>query len=46
MLGEVRELVKRDWIKDEIAAANEKYYEGLRARYAVRIETPRVAPAP
>ena len=46
VLGEVREFVKRDWIRDELAAANEKYYEGLRARYAVRIEHPRVAAAP
>ena len=46
VLGEVRELVKRDWVKDEIAAANEKYYEGLRARYAVRIESAQVARAP
>lgn len=45
VLGEVREFVKRDWIRDELAAANEKYYEGLRARYAVRIEHPRVAAA-
>jgi parvulin-like peptidyl-prolyl cis-trans isomerase-like protein len=45
VLGEVRELVKRDWIRDELAEADEKYYEGLRARYAVRIEHPRVAVA-
>jgi parvulin-like peptidyl-prolyl isomerase len=45
-LDEVREPVKRDWLRDELAAANEKYYEGLRARYAVRIESPRVALAP
>jgi hypothetical protein len=42
MLGEVRELVKREWLRGEMAAANEKYYGGLRARYAVRIEHPRV----
>jgi hypothetical protein len=42
-LGEVRELVKRDWLRDEVAAANEKYYATLRARYAVRFENPRVA---
>jgi len=35
--------VKRDWLRDEMAAANEKYYEGLRARHTVRIEYPRVA---
>ena len=46
VLGEVREFVKRDWMKDELAAANEKYYEGLRTRYAVRIDPPRVAAAP
>jgi hypothetical protein len=44
-LGEVRELVKREWQRDELAAASEKYYEGLRARYAVRIEPSRVAAA-
>jgi hypothetical protein len=42
-LGEVREIVKREWQREALAAANEKYYEGLRARYAVRIENPRVA---
>jgi parvulin-like peptidyl-prolyl isomerase len=42
-LGEVRETVKREWQREALAAANEKYYEGLRARYAVRIENPRVA---
>lgn len=46
MVDEVRELVKRDWLRDELAAANEKYYQGLRARYTVRIEHPRAAPAP
>ena len=45
VLGEVREFVKRDWTADELTAASEKYYEGLRARYAVRIEHPRVAAA-
>jgi len=45
LIGEVRELVKRDWLREELAAANEKYYEGLLARYAVRIEYPRVAAA-
>jgi hypothetical protein len=42
-LDEVRETVKREWQRETLAAANEKYYEGLRARYAVRIENPRVA---
>jgi hypothetical protein len=42
-LGEVREQVKRDWLRDETGAANEKYYQGLRARYTVQIENPRVA---
>ncbi len=46
MVDEVRELVKRDWLREELAAANEKYYQGLRARYAVRIEHPRGASAP
>jgi hypothetical protein len=45
-LGDVRERVKREWLRDELAAANEKYYEGLRARYTVRIESPRVALVP
>jgi hypothetical protein len=44
-LDEVRETVKREWQREALAAANEKYYEGLRARYAVRIENPRVASA-
>jgi PPIC-type PPIASE domain len=42
-LDEVRETVKREWQREALAAANEKYFEGLRARYAVRIENPRVA---
>jgi hypothetical protein len=45
-LDEMRETVKREWQREALAAANEKYYEGLRARYAVRIEHPRVAAAP
>ena len=44
-LDEVREIVKREWLREELAAANERYYEGLRARYTVRIEHPRVAAA-
>lgn len=43
LLSEVREAVKRDWQRDELAAANDKYYAGLRARYVVRIEHPSVA---
>lgn len=46
LLGEVRERVKRDFLRDEMAAATEKYYAGLRARYVVRIEDPRVALVP
>jgi hypothetical protein len=42
-LGEVRELVTRDWQRDEMAAANERYFASLRAHYTVRIEYPRVA---
>jgi hypothetical protein len=42
---EVREIVKREWLREALAAANEKYYQGLRARYAVRIDHPRVAAA-
>jgi hypothetical protein len=37
-LAEVRELVKRDWLRDELAAAQEKYYAGLLARYEVHIQ--------
>lgn len=42
-LGEVREKVMRDWHRDELTAANKKYYESLRERYQVRIENPTVA---
>lgn len=42
-LDEVRERVKREWQRNELTAANEKYYEGVRARYEVRVENPRVA---
>jgi hypothetical protein len=42
-LGEVRELVKREWQREALEAANERYYEGLRARYAVRVENQSVA---
>jgi hypothetical protein len=45
-LDDVRAIVKREWQREALAAANEKYYEGLRARYTVRIESPRVALAP
>ena len=45
-LAEIREQVKREWQREQIAAAGERYYAGLRARYAVRIENPRVAAAP
>jgi hypothetical protein len=45
-LDEVREIVKRERQREALAAANEKYYEALRARYTVRIESPRVALAP
>jgi hypothetical protein len=44
-LAEVREQVKRDWLRDELAAAQEKHYAGVRARYEVRIENPLVAAA-
>lgn len=39
-LSEVRELVKRDWQRDELATANEKFYETLRARHTVLVESP------
>jgi hypothetical protein len=45
-LAGVRELVKREWQREALAEANEKYFGGLRARYAVRIENPRIASAP
>ncbi len=40
-LAEIRDQVERDWIRDETAAARERYYAGLRARYEVRIERQR-----
>ena len=40
-LVEIHGKVERDWLRDEAAAAREKYYAGLRARYEVRIESPR-----
>jgi parvulin-like peptidyl-prolyl cis-trans isomerase-like protein len=43
VLGEVRDIVQREWQREALAAANEKYYEGVRAKYAVRIENSRVA---
>ena len=45
-LAEIREQVKREWQREQIAAAGERYYARLRDRYAVRIESPRVAVAP
>lgn len=44
-LAEVREQVKRDWLREELAASQEKHYAGVRARYEVRIEHPRIAAA-
>jgi PPIC-type PPIASE domain len=44
-LADVREILKRDWTRDAMAAASEKHYAGLRARYAVRVESPRIAAA-
>jgi hypothetical protein len=43
-LTEVREVIRRDWQRDEVAAANEKYYEILRARHTVRVEPSREFP--
>jgi len=37
-LAEVRGLVERDWLRGELAAANERYYAGLHDRYPVRVE--------
>jgi len=42
-LPEVREIAARDWMREQVASQNEKYYDGLRARYTVRIESPRLA---
>lgn len=44
-LGDVRERVKREWQREALEAANEKYFEGLRARYAIRFEHHNVASA-
>lgn len=38
-LAEIREQVERDWLREQVAAARESYYAGLRARYEVRIES-------
>jgi hypothetical protein len=46
ILDEVREIVKRDWLRDRFLEANERYYADLHARYPVRIEDPRVALTP
>jgi hypothetical protein len=42
-LDEVRELVKRDWLRDELAEANDRFYAALQARHTVRIENPRIS---
>jgi hypothetical protein len=44
-LAEVREIVKRDWLRDQFAEANERYYADLHAKYPVRIEYSRMAAA-
>ena len=40
-LAEIREQVERDWLREQVAAASQSYYAGLRARYEVRIESQR-----
>jgi hypothetical protein len=45
-LADVRETVKRDWQRDDSRLASEKYYAGIRTRYAVRVDDARVAPSP
>lgn len=37
-LDEVRDAVRRDWLAVRRAEANEAFYQGLRARYEVKIE--------
>jgi len=32
---------ERDWLREQVAAASQSYYAGLRARYEVRIESQR-----
>ena len=43
LLAEVLEAVKRDWLRDQLAEANERYYADLHAKYPVRIEYSRMA---
>jgi parvulin-like peptidyl-prolyl isomerase len=45
LLSEVREVVVRDWMREQLALQNDKYYERLRARYTIRIQSPRLAAA-
>jgi hypothetical protein len=45
VLAEVRELVKRDWLREQFVQANETYYAALHARYPVRVEYSHLAAA-
>jgi parvulin-like peptidyl-prolyl isomerase len=38
-LAEVRTAVERDWLRAHSEKAEEAFYQALRARYSVRIET-------
>jgi hypothetical protein len=39
-LGEIRELVTREWLHQQRGEANERFYRALRDRYAVEIHLP------
>lgn len=39
-LSEVRKQVQSEWMTDEAKQTSEKFYDGLRSRYNVKIETP------
>ena len=45
LLADVREAVKREWLRERREAASEAFYRGLLARYAVTVEEPGLAPA-
>ena len=45
-LEEIRAQVEREWSAERREQANERFYEGLKARYRVRIDLPDAAPAP
>lgn len=45
-LEEIRPQVEREWSAERREQSNERFYEGLKARYRVRIDLPEAAPAP